>query len=134
MSSQTMPSDTEIRANRVEDAEDARLRNDIRLLGRILGDTVRDYSKRALSRDPFGTHGMALDVLGGWWLVNHFAARAADGVRVLRRVFPDGLFHLLYRVRGGGLDGDDDPGGWATCHAGSADVGGGLFPFVQYHP
>jgi phosphoenolpyruvate carboxylase len=42
MSSQTMPSDPEIRANRVEDAEDARLRNDIRLLGRILGDTVRD--------------------------------------------------------------------------------------------
>jgi phosphoenolpyruvate carboxylase len=37
-----MPSETEIRANRVEDAEDARLRTDIRLLGRILGDTVRD--------------------------------------------------------------------------------------------
>ncbi len=42
MSSQTMPSDTEVRSNRVEDAEDARLRTDIRLLGRILGDTVRD--------------------------------------------------------------------------------------------
>ncbi|MBX9651707.1 MAG: phosphoenolpyruvate carboxylase [Xanthobacteraceae bacterium] len=42
MSSQAMPSDTEIRTNRVEDAEDARLRTDIRLLGRILGDTVRD--------------------------------------------------------------------------------------------
>ncbi|MGE9009628.1 phosphoenolpyruvate carboxylase [Leptospira interrogans] len=42
MSPQTMPSDPEVRANRVEDAEDARLRNDIRLLGRILGDTVRD--------------------------------------------------------------------------------------------
>src|SRR6266700_712682 len=42
MSPQTMPSETEIRANRVEDAEDARLRTDIRLLGRILGDTVRD--------------------------------------------------------------------------------------------
>ena len=44
MSPQTMPSETEIRANRVEDrAEaDARLRDDIRLLGRILGDTVRD--------------------------------------------------------------------------------------------
>src|SRR6202030_311981 len=42
VSSQTMPSETEIRANRVEDAEDARLRTDIRLLGRILGDTVRD--------------------------------------------------------------------------------------------
>src|SRR6266508_7019583 len=44
--SQTMPSETEIRANRAEDVqaleEDARLRNDIRLLGRILGDTVRD--------------------------------------------------------------------------------------------
>jgi phosphoenolpyruvate carboxylase len=37
-----MPSETEVRANRVEDAEDARLRTDIRLLGRILGDTVRD--------------------------------------------------------------------------------------------
>src|SRR5476649_1816682 len=42
MSPQSMPSETEIRANRVEDAEDARLRTDIRLLGRILGDTVRD--------------------------------------------------------------------------------------------
>src|SRR5215218_11050028 len=42
MSTQTMPSDLEIRANRVEDAEDARLRTDIRLLGRFLGDTVRD--------------------------------------------------------------------------------------------
>jgi phosphoenolpyruvate carboxylase len=42
MSPQTMPSEIEIRANRVEDAEDARLRTDIRLLGRILGDTVRD--------------------------------------------------------------------------------------------
>ena len=42
MSPQTVPSETEVRANRVEDAEDARLRNDIRLLGRILGDTVRD--------------------------------------------------------------------------------------------
>src|SRR6476620_5840740 len=38
----TMPSDAEARSNRVEDAEDARLRTDIRLLGRILGDTVRD--------------------------------------------------------------------------------------------
>src|SRR6476659_7805647 len=46
MSPQTMPSETEIRVNRPEDAsaleEDTRLRNDIRLLGRILGDTVRD--------------------------------------------------------------------------------------------
>src|ERR1700712_2151657 len=42
VSSQTMPSEIEIRTNRVEDAEDARLRTDIRLLGRILGDTVRD--------------------------------------------------------------------------------------------
>src|ERR1700742_3813907 len=46
MSLQTMPSDAELRPNRAEDAqaleEDARLRNDIRLLGRILGDTVRD--------------------------------------------------------------------------------------------
>src|SRR5215475_12624963 len=43
---QTMPSETEVRAKRAEEAlaleEDARLRNDIRLLGRILGDTVRD--------------------------------------------------------------------------------------------
>ena len=41
-----MPSETESRAKRAEEAhaleEDARLRNDIRLLGRILGDTVRD--------------------------------------------------------------------------------------------
>src|ERR1700740_2890718 len=46
MSPQTMPSDVELRSNRADDAqaleEDARLRNDIRLLGRILGDTVRD--------------------------------------------------------------------------------------------
>ncbi|WP_334393142.1 phosphoenolpyruvate carboxylase [Bradyrhizobium sp. AZCC 2262] len=46
MSSQTMPSETEARSNRSDDAlaleEDARLRTDIRLLGRILGDTVRD--------------------------------------------------------------------------------------------
>src|SRR5260370_37171393 len=46
MSPQIMPSDTELRSNRVDEAlaleEDARLRNDIRLLGRILGDTVRD--------------------------------------------------------------------------------------------
>jgi len=46
MSPQTMLTDTDIRANRAEDAlaleEDARLRTDIRLLGRILGDTVRD--------------------------------------------------------------------------------------------
>src|SRR5271154_781020 len=46
MSSQIMPSDADIRSNRAEDAlaqeEDARLRTDIRLLGRILGDTVRD--------------------------------------------------------------------------------------------
>src|SRR5205814_4542536 len=38
-----MPTETEGRANRVEDAQaDARLREEIRLLGRILGDTVRD--------------------------------------------------------------------------------------------
>jgi phosphoenolpyruvate carboxylase len=46
MSPQIMPSDTDPRSNRAEEAqaleEDARLRNDIRLLGRILGDTVRD--------------------------------------------------------------------------------------------
>ncbi|MGJ5204405.1 phosphoenolpyruvate carboxylase [Bradyrhizobium sp. HKCCYLR20261] len=45
MSPQTMPSE-EIRPNRAAEAqameEDARLRDDIRLLGRILGDTVRD--------------------------------------------------------------------------------------------
>ena len=46
MPSQIMPSDADLRSNRAEEAlaleEDARLRNDIRLLGRILGDTVRD--------------------------------------------------------------------------------------------
>src|ERR1700742_3778979 len=44
MSPQTMPSEAE--TSRADDAhaleEDTRLRNDIRLLGRILGDTVRD--------------------------------------------------------------------------------------------
>ena len=51
MSSQIMPSEVDPRPNRAEEdsarealalEEDARLRNDIRLLGRILGDTVRD--------------------------------------------------------------------------------------------
>jgi phosphoenolpyruvate carboxylase len=46
MSPQIMPSEAELRSNPAEEAlaleEDARLRNDIRLLGRILGDTVRD--------------------------------------------------------------------------------------------
>src|ERR1700760_2674362 len=44
MSSQIMPSESEMRTNRGEDvaALDARLRDDIRLLGRVLGDTVRD--------------------------------------------------------------------------------------------
>src|ERR1700742_1413412 len=46
MSLQTMPSDADLRSNRAEEVqaleEDVRLRNDIRLLGRILGDTVRD--------------------------------------------------------------------------------------------
>src|SRR6476659_8628856 len=44
--SETMPSEAEARSNRSDDAlaleADARLRTDIRLLGRILGDTVRD--------------------------------------------------------------------------------------------
>src|SRR3954464_6263348 len=46
MSTQIMPSDLDQQTNRIEDAqaleEDARLRDEIRLLGRILGDTVRD--------------------------------------------------------------------------------------------
>src|SRR5205085_8522282 len=46
VSPQAMPSETEIRANRTDDSQsleaEARLREDIRLLGRILGDTVRD--------------------------------------------------------------------------------------------
>src|SRR6266702_1601891 len=46
MSSQIVPSDTDVRSNRGDDIAaieaDARLREDIRLLGRILGDTVRD--------------------------------------------------------------------------------------------
>src|SRR6195256_5971230 len=46
MSSQIVPSDVDLRPNRADEAlaleEDTRLRNDIRLLGRILGDTVRD--------------------------------------------------------------------------------------------
>jgi len=46
MSPQVMPSDTEPNPSRAEEIsaleEDTRLRNDVRLLGRILGDTVRD--------------------------------------------------------------------------------------------
>jgi phosphoenolpyruvate carboxylase len=51
MSSQIVSSDADLPTNRADEAsrgevlaqeEDARLRNDIRLLGRILGDTVRD--------------------------------------------------------------------------------------------
>ena len=56
MSSQIMPSDADPRSNRADEAkaledsaleEDARLRTDIRLLGRILGDTVRDQEGAA---------------------------------------------------------------------------------------
>jgi phosphoenolpyruvate carboxylase len=46
MSSQILPTDAEPRSSRVDETtaleEDAKLRSDIRLLGRILGDTVRD--------------------------------------------------------------------------------------------
>src|ERR1700704_4355414 len=46
MPSQIMPSESDVRNNRAEDIAaleaDARLREEIRLLGRILGDTVRD--------------------------------------------------------------------------------------------
>ncbi|SED09416.1 hypothetical protein SAMN05519104_2780 [Rhizobiales bacterium GAS188] len=35
----------------------------------FLGDTIREYSRLALTLDPFGSHGMVLDVLGGWWLI-----------------------------------------------------------------
>jgi phosphoenolpyruvate carboxylase len=46
MPSQIMPSEPELRSNRAEEIAaleaDARLREEIRLLGRILGDTVRD--------------------------------------------------------------------------------------------
>src|ERR1700676_3918143 len=46
MSSQIMPSEPEVRSSDLEDVAaieaDARLREDIRLLGRVLGDTVRD--------------------------------------------------------------------------------------------
>ena len=54
MASESMTSDAEHRSNRTDDAqaleEDRRLRNDIRLLGRILGDTVRDQE----GADVFG--------------------------------------------------------------------------------
>jgi phosphoenolpyruvate carboxylase len=47
-----MPSDPDVQAARNEEIsaleEDARLRNDIRLLGRILGDTVRDQEGEAV--------------------------------------------------------------------------------------
>src|SRR3954467_8990626 len=46
MPSQIMPSEADLRSNRAEEIAaleaDARLREEIRLLGRILGDTVRD--------------------------------------------------------------------------------------------
>jgi len=46
MAPQIVASETELKSNRAEEAsaleEDTRLKNDIRLLGRILGDTVRD--------------------------------------------------------------------------------------------
>jgi phosphoenolpyruvate carboxylase len=51
MSLQTVPSDAEIRPDRADDVqalEDARLRDEIRLLGRILGDTVRDQEGAAV--------------------------------------------------------------------------------------
>jgi phosphoenolpyruvate carboxylase len=50
--SKILPSNPDIQAARNEDSaaleEDARLRNDIRLLGRILGDTVRDQEGEAV--------------------------------------------------------------------------------------
>src|ERR1700692_4954186 len=52
MSPQIVPAEPDLRSNRAEDVsaleEDARLRNDIRLLGRILGDTVRDQEGEAV--------------------------------------------------------------------------------------
>src|ERR1700730_1309410 len=46
MPSQIMPSEPDLRSNRADEIAaleaDARLREEIRLLGRILGDTVRD--------------------------------------------------------------------------------------------
>lgn len=52
MSSKIMPSDPDVQAARSEDIaaleEDTRVRNDIRLLGRILGDTVRDQEGEAV--------------------------------------------------------------------------------------
>jgi phosphoenolpyruvate carboxylase len=52
MSSKLMPPDPDVQAARNEEIsaleEDARLRNDIRLLGRILGDTVRDQEGEAV--------------------------------------------------------------------------------------
>ena len=52
MSSKIMPSDPDVQSVRSEDIaaleEDARLRTDIRLLGRILGDTVRDQEGEAV--------------------------------------------------------------------------------------
>jgi phosphoenolpyruvate carboxylase len=52
VSSKPMPSDPDVQAARNDEIsaleEDARLRNDIRLLGRILGDTVRDQEGEAV--------------------------------------------------------------------------------------
>jgi phosphoenolpyruvate carboxylase len=52
VSSKIMPSDPDVQAARGEDIalleEDVRLRTDIRLLGRILGDTVRDQEGEAV--------------------------------------------------------------------------------------
>jgi phosphoenolpyruvate carboxylase len=52
VSSKIMPSDPDVQAARSEDiallAEDVQLRTDIRLLGRILGDTVRDQEGEAV--------------------------------------------------------------------------------------
>src|SRR5258707_13069681 len=48
MPSQIMPSEPDLRSNRADEIAaieaDARLREEIRLLGRILGDTVRDQT------------------------------------------------------------------------------------------
>ena len=64
MSPQTVPSETEVRANRVEDAQaDARLREEIRLLGRILGDTVRDQE----GADVFGSTATTTSRRGASW-------------------------------------------------------------------
>src|SRR5262249_48377976 len=54
-------------------------------------------------------------------------------VRVLFDLLSDGFLHLCDGLRGGRIDGDDDPGRRTVGDADSSDVGDRAFRFIQHH-